>query len=233
MTSAFDVAWVRRVRFGVLVGVPLPSGMEPVPEQVLMRLAPEEREMARSEKGRRQIEFAGGRLAARAAASELGVEWPALLSGSEREPMVPAGLTVSITHKADLAIALLAHDGDGRVGIDLEGDGRARMAIASRICRPEELAEVEALPEPERWPAVMVRFALKEAVYKAVFPLVRHFFGFQAARVDGAAIELFLPAEDPAIELEHELEWLTEVRVLAMVRARVRAGVVVGATSRP
>jgi 4'-phosphopantetheinyl transferase EntD len=98
------------------------------------------------------------------------------------------------------------------------------MSIASRICRPEELAEIEALPEDQRWPAVMVRFAVKEAVYKAVFPFVRHFFGFQAARVDGERVTLFLPAEDPGIEVESELEWLSADRVLAMIRARRAAG---------
>jgi 4'-phosphopantetheinyl transferase EntD len=224
VTNPFQVAWVRNVRFGVLAGVPLPSGTEPVSEEVLARLAPLERDVALSERGRRQIEFAGGRIAARAAATALGVEWPALLASEEREPLAPSGLSVSITHKADLAIALLARDSKGRVGIDLEGDGRARLSIASRICRPEELAEIEALPEEQRWPAVMVRFAVKEAVYKAVFPFVRHFFGFQAARVDGDRVTLFLPSEDPALELETELEWLSETRVLAMIRARREAG---------
>lgn len=222
VTKPFDVAWVQKVRFGVLAAVPLPSGTEPVSVEVLARLHPDERAMVTAEKGRRQIEYAGGRLAAREAARVLGCEWPALLSGAEREPLAPNGLTVSISHKNDLAVALVAHATEGHVGIDLEGDGRNRMTIASKVCRPEELTEVEALPEAERWPAVMVRFAVKEAVYKAVFPMVRHFFGFQAARVEvpGGAVTLFLPAEDPVVTTETELLWLSPERVLAMVRAR-------------
>ncbi len=197
--------------------------MEPVPEAVLARLTPEERAFATGERGRRQIEYAGGRLAARAAAQALGVDWGPLMTGEEREPLGPVGFTVSITHKNDLAIALVARDAEGCVGIDLEGDGRARLSIASKVCRPEELLEVEALPEQEKWPSVMVRFAVKEAVYKAVFPFVRHFFGFQAASVDvhdGARVTLYLPAEDPVMVVESELEWINPERVLAMVRAK-------------
>jgi 4'-phosphopantetheinyl transferase EntD len=223
VVSPFELAWIKKVRFGVLAAVPLPAGTEPVPDTVLVRLREEERAAALEERGRRQIEYAGGRLAARAAAEFLGVDWPAMLSGVEREPLCPSGLTVSISHKADLALALVARSADGFVGIDLEGDGRKRLAIASKVCRPEELAEVEALEEPARWPAVMVRFAMKEAVYKAVFPIVRHFFGFQAARVSAVGdVTLLLPPEDPAIDVESELEWMSAERVIAMVRARRR-----------
>ncbi len=222
MSDAFSIAWTRRVRFGALAAVLLPSGTEPVSEAVLSRLAPEERALALEEKGRRQIEVAGGRLAARAAAAMLDAQWPALLSGSEREPLTPPGWSVSISHKTDLALALVGPAHEGTLGIDLEGDARERMTIAERICRPEEFASVQALPETSRWKNVLVRFAVKEAVYKAVFPHVRHFFGFQAAHIDvenAAKVTLFLPPEDPPVELETELEWLSPQRVLAMVRA--------------
>lgn len=223
MSEPFSIAWTRNLRFGVLAAVPLPSGIEPVPAAVLSRLPEAERVLALSEKGRRQIELAGGRLAARAAAQAAGFEWPALLCGEEREPLAPEGLTVSISHKADLALALVARSEAGTLGIDLEGDERQRISIAERVCRPEEFEAVQALPEAERWKNVLVRFAVKEAVYKAVYPHVRHFFGFQAARVEptDGRVTLFLPESDPPIEVETELEWLSELRVLALVRAHV------------
>ena len=220
--GVFSLAWTRPVRFGMLAAVELPAGMDPVPPEVLARLPERERAMALAEKGRRQIELTGGRLAARAAAEAAGFDWPAIESSSEREPVAPPGLTVSITHKTDLALALVARADAGTVGIDLEGDARERMSIAERVCRPEEFEAVQRLPEAERWRSVLVRFAVKEAVYKAVFPHVRHFFGFQAAAVDvaqGGRVELFLPAEDPRVTVETELEWLSPQRVLALVRA--------------
>ena len=223
VSEAFSIAWVRRVRFGALAAVPLPAGHDPVSPEVLSRLEPEERALALTEGGRRQIEVVGGRLAARAAAAHVGAHWPALLSGAEREPLAPSSWSVSISHKNDLALALVGPAHDGTLGIDLEGDERERIAIAERICRPEEFDEVQALPANAQWKSVLVRFAVKEAVYKAVYPHVRHFFGFQAAHVDvvnAAKVTLFLPPEDPRVELETELEWLSPQRLLAMVRAK-------------
>jgi 4'-phosphopantetheinyl transferase EntD len=227
VTTPFVPAWVKPVRFGVLAGVPLPPGLEPVPEGVLATLHPKERALAQSERGRRQIEIAGGRVAWRAAAGRLGVDvssW-ALLSDSARAPLCPPGVIVSLTHKEDLALALVASSDAGLVGIDLEGGTRDRSAIMTRVCRPEEIVEVQALPEVERWPNVMLRFAVKEAIYKALAPRLGRFFGFQAARVDVLSrdqvrIELFLDTTDPVFEPEAELVWLDEHRVVAMVRAR-------------
>lgn len=215
------------MRFGVLAGVPLPAGTDPVPDDVLARLHPREAELARAERGRRQIEVAGGRLAFRAAAAHLGldVEQSPLLSDSNRAPLAPNGLTVSLSHKDELAIALVAASSAGLVGVDLEGGTRDRSGIMSRVCRPEELAIVEALPEPARWPNVMARFAVKEAVYKAIAPRLGRFFGFQAARVDvrdeRCAVTMFLEPGDPPFEIEAQLERLEPHWVIAMVRARV------------
>lgn len=222
VSEPFSIAWAKEVRFGVLVAVPLPSGPEPVAAEVLARLAPEERAFALSERGRRQIEIVGGRIAARAAAERAGATWPALLQSAEREPLAPEGWVVSLSHKNDLVLALVAPSSAGTIGIDLEGDERQRLSIAERVCRPEEFAAVEALADDAKWKNVLVRFAVKEAVYKAVFPHVRHFFGFQAAAVEPStgAVTLYLPPEDPPVIVETELEWLSELRLLAMVRAR-------------
>lgn len=228
VTEPFVPSWVKRVRFGVLAGVPLPGGLEPVSASVLARLHPKEAAFASEERGRRQIEVTGGRLAFRAAAGAIGADvsaWP-LLADSARVPLGPPGLTVSLTHKEDLAIAFVGDSAAGLVGIDLEGGPRDRSAIMSRVCRPEELSVVQALPEAERWPNVMIRFAVKEAIYKAIAPQLGRFFGFQAARVDveskhRVAITMFLEAEAPTYDLDSELVWLDDGRLIAMVRAKV------------
>lgn len=214
------------MRFGVLAAVPLPPGLEPVPDVDLQGLHPREIELARAERGRRQVEIVGGRLAFRAAAAELGIEvgdFP-LLSDSKRAPLAPPGLTVSLTHKEDLAIALVAASSDGLVGVDLEGGSRDRSAIMTRVCRPEELLAVQALPEASRWPNVMARFAVKEAIYKAIAPRLGRFFGFQAARVelgeaDRVEVTMFLDPADPSFHVEVELLRLDPDRLVALVRA--------------
>lgn len=223
MTSPFEQAWVRSSPFGVLAAVHLPAGTEPVDDAVLATLHPREASAAREERGRRQIELVGGRLAWRAAARAVGLrteDWP-LLNDSSRAPLSPPGASVSVSHKEDLAVALVAPSREWLVGLDLEGGSRDRSAIIRRVCRPEEVSAIESLAEPERWPAVLRRFAIKEAIYKAIAPDLGRFFGFMAARVDdGDRVTLFLEQAEPTYEVEVAVEPLPPDRVLAMVRAR-------------
>lgn len=220
MNAPFSLAFSRRCVFGALSATHLPDGVEPVSEDVLGRLHPEERAVAIALRGRRQIEFTGGRIAYRA---QQPLEGP-LLTGADGEPLAPAGLSVSLTHKRDLALALVGEASAGTLGLDLEGDGRERMTIAERVLRPEELASVQALPAAEQWPAVQLRFALKEAAYKAIHPHLRRFVGFQEALVelsDPPTVRIFTRPEEPALALEAAWESLPGTRVLALVRAKV------------
>jgi len=212
MNEPFSVAFVRPAAFGTLAGIHLPSGVEAVTVDVLQRLHPVERALAETMRGRRQIEFTGGRLAWRA----LGVSAEPLAIGSEGEPQCPAGKSVSLTHKQDLAVAMVGDATAGTLGLDLEGDARERMTIASRVLRPEEL---EALPLVDAWRAVLVRFALKEAAYKAIHPHLRRFVGFQEARVGLNPVTVEIVTE-PSVRLEASWEALDAFKVLAMVRAR-------------
>jgi 4'-phosphopantetheinyl transferase EntD len=224
--SDFDIAFVRDHAFGVVAGVHVPRGKEPVPEPILTRLHPDEAGVARSLRGFRQVEWTGGRLAWHAAAARLGVSAVPLLSGSEREPLPPSGLSASITHKRDLAIALVGDAARGWVGVDLENDADASTTIAARILRPEEIRAVETLPESARAAAVLLRFSVKEATYKAIYPLLRRFVGYTEARVDVAAsgaiaVTLLLKdgAEVPTLEATCERfhgRILSAVRCLSM-----------------
>jgi enterobactin synthetase component D len=223
MNAPFSLAFMRPGAFGLLAAVNLPDGVEAVTEEVLGRLHPLEQAQALRLKGRRQVEFAGGRLAWRA----LHPQGAALLTGASGEPLVPAGLSVSLTHKRDLAIALVGEAAEGTLGVDLEGDGRARMGIADRVLCPAELEAVGRLEEADRWDSVLVRFAIKEAAYKAIHPHLRRFVGFQEAVVslsaERAGVEILLRAGEPALALECGWERLPGQRVLASVRARLKA----------
>lgn len=220
MNEPFSLAFVRPSKFGELAAVHLPGGVEAVTNEILERLHPEERALAATLRGRRQIEFAGGRLAFRALRPDAGP----LGSGERGEPRCPPGLSVSVSHKQDLALALVGRVEDGTLGLDLEGDGRERMTIAERVLRPEELEAVNRLPEAERWPAVLLRFAFKEAAYKAIHPHLQRFVGFQEALVTLgerglAQIEIL---GEPTLRLEAAWESLRGARILASVRVRRR-----------
>lgn len=168
--------------FGQVVAVHLPEGLLPVPEETLSLLPVEERSHAMGLRGRRQIEWVGGRLALRLAAQRVGMTLPAILPGARGEPLLPVGVTASISHKKRVAMALVG-TGGGTVGIDAEELHPPRMAILSRVLREEEQEEVAALPEADRWESLVSRFAIKEAIYKALHPHVVRYVRFDEARV--------------------------------------------------
>lgn len=210
--------------YGLLVGVSLPGSPDPVPAEVLARLHPEEREVAEAMRGYRQPEWVGGRLAANAALRMLGMRAPAILSDDRGAPVPPQGASVTISHKRTLVVALAARAEAGEVGVDLEDLAPERAHLAPRLLTPKELAEVEALPEQRRWTAVLLRFALKEALYKAVAPRLGRFIDFDEAEVDlhpdGCAdLRLALGPDEPMPRLEGRYTWMDQ-RVLATVRAR-------------
>jgi 4'-phosphopantetheinyl transferase EntD len=222
----------------VVAGVSLPEGQAPVALDILERLHPAERAAAQAHAGFRQVEWVGARLAWHAAAASLGLPLQPLLSGRDREPLSPPGLSVSLTHKRDLAIALVGPADAGALGVDLEGDGRERPRIAERVLREDELSLVAGHGPERRWLEVLVRFAVKEAIYKAVHPVLRRAIGFHEARVEvelgevplGQALADFTRVDAltwPRAVLSSEprpsLECVAEHaggRVLAAVRAR-------------
>ncbi len=183
-SQAFRPAFAEVTPFGTLVAVHLPQGVDAVPAAVLRTLHPEEEAVARSLAGRRQIEFTGGRLALRLAAHKLGLELGAVLRGPRGEPLLPPSLSGTIAHKRGMAAALLAPAAAGTLGLDLEEPSPERMSIASRILRPEEERRILTLPAERRWEEVILRFAVKEAVYKALHPHVNRYVRFSEAYVD-------------------------------------------------
>ncbi len=192
MASLSEV-FVRTTPFGVLAGFPLPVTGPTIPEE----LHDEERALAESMSGRRRTEWVGGRLAFWRAAAESG--WPrgALRIGSRGEPMLPDGLAGSISHKSSLAVALVARsdvDG-GTLGVDLETMSPARPSIEEIALRPEERETLRQLPAPMRWARLVVAFAVKEALYKALHPRVQRYVRYDEASV------LFTASGAPEIRL--------------------------------
>jgi 4'-phosphopantetheinyl transferase EntD len=207
----------------VLACVELPGSGEPVPEAVLDRLHPEERRVAEGLRGYRQESFVGGRLAAAAALDMLGHPPAPVGLGARGEPVSPQGVTLSITHKRHIAAALAARALHGVVGVDLEDLAPPREGIGKKVLSPSEQAVVEALPPERRWTATVTRFAIKEAIYKALAPRLGRYIGFEEALLivgmDGQAeVELRLDPPGPPVAIDARYGWLGE-GVLATVRA--------------
>ena len=144
-----------------------------------------------------------GRSCARQALAGLGLAVHAVPSGEAREPVWPAGISGSISHSGDVAVAVAARqESVGAVGIDLEADaGPLEPEVAALICTAAERSTVtRGLPGD----ADRLRFAIKESVYKCVWPELRRFIDFREVEIDLRADDRSFRARpsQPAADLE-------------------------------
>ncbi len=146
----------------------------------------------------RRETWAAGRAALRLALALAGYGSSGpILPDRRGAPFVGRRLSGSISHKRALVAAAVRNDG-ATVGIDVECLEPARSRIARRVLTPQELNEVSSLQEEERWPAIAVRFSVKEAVYKATDPWVQDEVGFEDVSVE--------PLADGRVAVRHALE---------------------------
>ena len=168
--------------YGVVRAVAIPEA--PPPPEVLAGLLPEEQVFAASLPPLQLGTWVAGRLALAAALAELGAPRTALLATPRGAPRVPAGFVGSVSHKRRVAAALAARDEGAGLGFDVEELAPHRHDISQRILTAGELAAVDTLGAEDRWREVLVRFSIKEAIYKAVDPFVGRYVGFKEAVVD-------------------------------------------------
>ncbi len=158
----------------------------------------------------RRREWISGRTALHAA----GIT-DAILSSPRGAPILPAGMVGSISHKGATAVAVVAPASAGFIGIDLERAAPPRLDIGRRILTAREQAALPA-SDPERGRAVTLRFAIKEAIYKAVDPIVGRYVGFTEVELEvGEAVCVATSALPAAIEatwLEHGGFWVATAR---------------------
>lgn len=139
-----------------------------------------------------------GRLALRTALDFPG--YP-ILRDEYGRPQLKEDILCSISHKLDKGVAIISppltddYNSDivlSGVGIDLEVTSRqGRPSIAKRILTANERESMGNLPGITSDEEVLLRFSLKEAIYKAAHPILRQYVGFQEAEVtphlDGTA----------------------------------------------
>lgn len=222
--TPFDLAYHHATPHGILAAVHLPDSPEPVSDDVMARLAPAEREHAASLRGFRQVQFVGGRLALQAAARQLGLRIQPVLPDDRGAPQLPEGFVGSVSHKRTIAVGMVARDTQGTLGVDIEDYGPERLSIASRVLRPAELAEIETSTGSRQWMGLLIRFSIKESIYKAIDPWVRRYVGFHEAEVtidlDGTAqVALFLERGEGPFLVDARYAWLHR-RLLTSVRIR-------------
>jgi 4'-phosphopantetheinyl transferase EntD len=134
----------------------------------------------------RRREFATGRLCAREALATLGLPWGPIGRNEGRAPRWPPGIVGSITHCAGYCAAAAARSSElVTIGIDAEPDLSLPEEVRDRIAQPDEWAHLAALARTEpagpAWDRLL--FCAKEAVYKAWFPLMAQWLGFDQVTV--------------------------------------------------
>lgn len=227
-------ARVRETPFGTLAVVELPAEDDAARVAALVAaLAPEERAHCDALAPPRQVTFAGGRIALRAALAELDLP-PApgvprvpilpILPTPRGGPALPPGLIGSIAHKPTLAVALAALAPTGvAIGVDVEVDRASRFDISARVLTPAERRRLDGLAPASRARAVLAAFAAKEAVYKALDPWLGRHIAFQEVEVEGTVATLAPRAGEPAFTIEIREEPLPG-HLLVTARVHRRAG---------
>ena len=131
---------------------------------------------------KRQAEFIAGRYCAMQALRRAGlpVQQPAI--NPDRSPQWPAGVYGSISHSSGVAVAAVSQQ--QYIGLDLETRMRDKTAasVASRILTQDEQQRfgTDSAVDPDLLTQI---FSLKESFYKAAYPQVQCFFGFEAVSV--------------------------------------------------
>jgi 4'-phosphopantetheinyl transferase EntD len=153
---------------------------------------------------RRRREYAAGRLLARELLRQCGAPPSPLLNGTDRAPQWPVGVVGSITHCTGFcAVAVTTDAATAAVGIDAEPAEPLPEGVAARVLGDAERRSLERLPAELQGCADRLVFSAKEAVFKALFPLIRAFLDFPEVEVvletDGRfkALPLTLPAVGP------------------------------------
>jgi len=180
-------------------------------DAALAALPSEERALASTLSPVRKRELIIGRTALHVAAEDFDT---AFLPSSRGAPQLPGGRVGSVSHKGKTAAAIVADAGVGWIGIDLEHAAPPKQDIARRI-----LTEREQRALPDRGRAVTLRFAIKEAIYKAVDPIVQRFVGFVEVELDVGddgycAVASKLPADIDAAWREHGEHWIATARAI-------------------
>lgn len=139
----------------------------------------EEKAYLRNALLKRRWEFTAGRLCARKALTQFGIENFPLLAGNNREPIWPTGIVGSISHtEGYCGVAVARKRRIETLGLDVELTWRLSRDCWRQICTRSELAWVNSLPSDKRQENVALLFSAKECLYKCQHPISRTWLDF-------------------------------------------------------
>ncbi len=135
--------------------------------------------------GKRQAEYFAGRYLAALALRHFGVEQFDVLADEKRCPDWPNGFIGSISHTDNFAVCALAPTSELRaIGIDCQDILTPKKAakLWPKIIDENEYSIISAANLELNY-GLSLCFSAKESIYKALYPFIRKFFGFSAAKL--------------------------------------------------
>ena len=151
-----------------------------------LRLFPEEEAAVSRAVANRRREFTTVRHCARQALATLGHPAVPLVPDEHRAPVWPDGIVGSMTHCTGYRAAAVAHRTDiTAIGLDAEPDAALPGEVLGRVATSAErraLGQLADSPGQPHWDRLL--FSAKESVYKAWFPLMRTWLGFEDAAIE-------------------------------------------------
>ena len=178
--GAFEFATLRealasllppQVRFGYANAFVADAAFTPDEVAYMERLRP-----------RRRLEFATGRHCAQSALAALGAGAAVLGRENDGRPRWPQGIVGSISHCEGACIAAAAEDQSfAMLGIDVELRAPLPEGVLAQVASREEVAALpyHAFPMSRPAPLDTILFSAKESVFKALYPSLQRFFGFE------------------------------------------------------
>lgn len=156
-----------------------------VPIEASYQLHPSEEHFVSDAVEKRRAEFAAGRVAARLALRELGIPDQPIPRAEDRSPVWPKSIKGSITHALGIAGAVVTQDPQiAGLGLDIEGSTPMTDRVRRHILTDAEMRSFNHTPTIAGLPRCKLTFVAKEALFKAVYPTKRAFFGFRDAEID-------------------------------------------------
>lgn len=148
-------------------------------------LYPQEAEQLGQAVEKRIEEFTAGRLCARRALAQLGIDQFPLCVADDRRPLWPDAVVGSITHTRGFRAAVAAYRSDiSAVGIDAELIEELTPELWPQIAIEPEQNWLSQLPLSEQPACAALLFSAKEAFYKCQYELTRQWLDFYDVSLD-------------------------------------------------
>jgi enterobactin synthetase component D len=152
---------------------------------------------------KRQSEFLAGRYAAQSGFKLLGLGNPEVAIGVHRSPVWPNEVIGSISHTGQVAMCALSLKNENDfLGIDVESLIASKVAddIRSTILSADEESFLRRIDHDFAGLVTLI-FSAKESLFKALYPHVGSYFGFEVAKL----VELNFEAGSLIFELRSNL----------------------------